>query len=106
MKNDSWESNERMLKLIKYYVFFKKYKKIYIPTSLEIEKLIVKLFLQKYKYKRDKRIQEYTRAKVFQEKDEHFSDVSDDPDYLDQDGIYLIIKVLMLFLDQKQKRTL
>lgn len=45
MKNDSWESNERMLKLIKYYVFFKKYKKIYIPTSLEIEKLIVKLFL-------------------------------------------------------------
>ena len=38
---DSLESNEKLFKMIKYYVFFKKFKKVYIPTNMEVERLIV-----------------------------------------------------------------
>jgi hypothetical protein len=37
----SYYSNEKFLKMVKYHVFFNKYKKIYVPTNLEIERLIV-----------------------------------------------------------------
>ena len=28
--------------MVKYYVFFNKYKKVYIPTNMEVERLIVR----------------------------------------------------------------
>ena len=37
----SYESMEETVKMIKYYAFFEKYKKIYIPTNMEVERIIV-----------------------------------------------------------------
>lgn len=41
----SYFSKWKFLKMVKYYTFFNKYKKLYVPTNLEIERLIVKFGL-------------------------------------------------------------
>jgi hypothetical protein len=59
--------------LAKYQTFLNKYKKIYIPTNIETERLM-------NKYLREKKIKEFTKEKMMQEKDPYFSPLTDEED--------------------------
>lgn len=66
--------------LAKYQTFLNKYKKIYMPTNIETERLM-------NKYLREKRIKEFTKEKMMQEKDPYFSPLTDEDDTTKHDNI-------------------
>lgn len=72
---------DEIVNLAKYQTFLTKYKKIYIPTNIETERLI-------NKYLRDKRIKEFTFEKMMEEKDPYFSPLSDEEEIINNENIY------------------
>jgi hypothetical protein len=72
---------DEIVNLAKYQTFLTKYKKIYIPTNIETERLI-------NKYLREKRIKEFTFEKMMEEKDPYFSPLSDEEEIINNETIY------------------
>lgn len=72
---------DEIVNLAKYQTFLTKYKKIYIPTNIETERLI-------NKYLREKRIKEFTFEKMMEEKDPYFSPLSDEEEIINNENIY------------------
>jgi hypothetical protein len=73
--------NDEILNLAKYQTFLAKYKKIYVPTNIETERLI-------NKYLREKRIKEFTFEKMMEEKDPYFSPLSDEEEIINNENIF------------------
>ena len=67
--------------LAKYQTFIAKYKKVYVPTNIETERLI-------NKYLREKRIKEFTKEKMMSQADPYFSPLTDEDDMINNDSIY------------------
>jgi hypothetical protein len=70
-----------VLNLAKYQTFLAKYKKVYVPTNIETERLM-------NKYLREKRINEFTMEKMMEEGDPYFSALSDEEEVLNSDAIF------------------
>jgi hypothetical protein len=70
-----------IVNLAKYQTFLTKYKKVYVPTNIETERLI-------NKYLREKRIKEFTFEKMMEENDPYFSPLSDEEEILNNENIF------------------
>lgn len=80
-ENDKYLNDEAALdslvKLAKYETFLNKYKKLYTPTNLDTERLI-------NNFLREKRIKEFTKEKMMEERDPYLSPLTDEENIEDR----------------------